>query len=169
MPIPNPVHLLEQADRLISPPRGGAPRQTDLRRAISSAYYAVFHAVIAEAADSVVGRTHRESPRYALAYRSGDHRALMKLCDDIRKTTLPKRYDNYSPKDGFGADLVALATAVADLQEKRHSAEYDPLFRVSSSDAVSAVATARVALQRFGSASRASKKDFLFLLIFSSR
>jgi len=47
-------------------PRGGAPRQADLRRAISSAYYAVFHAIMAEAADDFVGSTHRHTPRYAL-------------------------------------------------------------------------------------------------------
>jgi hypothetical protein len=46
----NPEHLLEQAERLIEPPPAGPPRQVDIRRAISSAYYAVFHATLAAAA-----------------------------------------------------------------------------------------------------------------------
>ncbi len=169
MAILNPEHLLDQADRLVAPPGGGAPRQADLRRAISSAYYAIFHAVIAEAADNLVGRKYRESPRYALVYRSIDHKSLRKLCEDIQKTTLPAKYSAYSPTGGFGGDLVALATAVVDLQEKRHLADYDPLFRVRTSDAVSAVATARAAIQRFKGASRTPRKDFLLLLAFSPR
>ncbi len=86
MAVLNPDHLLDQADRLITPPGGGAPRQADLRRAISNAYYAVFHAVVAQAADDFVGITHRASPRYGLVYRSIDHKSLRKLCEDVKKT-----------------------------------------------------------------------------------
>lgn len=76
MPAPNPEHLLDQADHLIAPPAIGAPRHTDLRRAISNAYYAVFHTVLAQAADTFVGKTNRKSELYALLYRSIDHGAL---------------------------------------------------------------------------------------------
>lgn len=169
MPILNPEHLLDQADRLLRPQGGGAPRQADLRRAISNAYYAVFHAVVTEAADELVGKAYRTSPRYALAYRSIDHRSLRELCGDIRKLTLPAKYSAYSPRGGFGPDLVALANAVVDLQEKRHLADYDPLYRVNISDAVLAVATARSALQRFSAANRSSRKMFVSLLAFSPR
>ena len=127
MAVLNPDHLLEQADGLIVPPGGGAPRQADLRRAISNAYYAVFHAVVTQAADELVGKTNRTTPRYALVYRSIDHSSLRKVCENVDKKTLPQKYSKYSPKGGFGPDLTALANAVVDLQEKRHSADYDPL------------------------------------------
>ncbi len=168
MAVVNPDHLLDQAERLITPPGGGAPRQADLRRAISSAYYAVFHAVLTEAADDFVGKTHRATSRYALVYRSVDHTSLRKLCEHI-KTSLPPKYTKHSPSGGFGADLIALATAVVDLQEKRHLADYDPLFSVRTSDAVLAAATARTALTRFRNANRVSRKAFLSLLVFSPR
>jgi hypothetical protein len=74
--IPNAEHFFEQAERLIAPVRPGATRQVDLRRAISSAYYAVFHGVLAAAADEFVGRTKRAALEYSLAYRSIDHRTL---------------------------------------------------------------------------------------------
>ena len=109
MPVLNPDHLLEQADRLIAPPGGGAPRQADLRRAISNAYYGVFHAIVTEAADDFVGKTQRQTPRYALLYRSIDHRSLRTLCEDVVKTTLPAKYSKYQPSGGFGPDLLALA------------------------------------------------------------
>ena len=169
MSVLNPDHLLEQADRLITPPGGGAPRQADLRRAISNAYYAVFHAVAAQAADDIVGRTHRPNPRYALVYRSINHKSLRELCEEIKKTNLRAKYSAYSPKGGFGPDLIALASAVIELQEKRHLADYDTLFRVRMSDAVLAVATGRTALDRFRNASRTSRKAFLSLLVFSPR
>ena len=169
MSVLNPDHLLDQADRLIAPPGGGAPRQADLRRAISNAYYALFHAIATEAADDFAGRTQRQGSRYALVYRSIAHGSLRRLCEDVAKTKPPTKYDAYVPKTGFGADLIAVAAAVIDLQENRHQADYDPLFRVRMSDAVSAVATARTALARFRNANRAARKAFISLAVFSPR
>src|SRR3954447_18366331 len=161
MPVVNPNHLLDQADRLIAPPVGGAPRQADLRRAISAAYYCVFHAIAAEAADTFIGRTQRQSALYELIYRTIDHRLLRKLCEDMAKPTMPAKYSKYVPTSGFGMDLVAVATAVADLQENRHRADYDPHLRVQMSDAILAVTTSRTALALFRSANRTRRKVFL--------
>ncbi len=169
MPVLNLDHLLEHADRLIAPPGRGAPRQADLRRAISNAYYGVFHAVVTEAVDHFVGRTQRQTPIYGLVYRSIEHKSLRGLCEDVKKETLPKKYSKYEPTGGFGQDLIALAAAVVDLQERRYLADYDPLFRVETSDAVLAVATGRMALARFGNANRARRTAFLSLLVFSPR
>src|ERR1700751_1842071 len=84
----NPDHLFEQADKLISPPPAGPPRQVDIRRAISAAYYGVFHAVLAAAADQFVGVTKRSTSQYGLVYRSVDHLWLKKLCEEVKKPTL---------------------------------------------------------------------------------
>ena len=169
MALLNPSHLLEQAEQLVAPPAGGAPRQADLRRAISNAYYAVFHTVISRAADDFIGKTQRQNPRYALVYRSIDHRTLRELCKEIQKPNPTAKLRPYVPKSGLGADLRALAAAVVDLQEKRHLADYDPLYRVRLSDASLAVATARTAIQRFDAANRSARKMFLSLLAFSPR
>jgi hypothetical protein len=167
MPVINPDHLLEQADRLVAPPAVGAPRQADLRRAISTAYYALFHALLTAAADDFVGQNHRQSTRYELAYRSIGHIAAhsMRGCQQANTA----RYTKYEPVGGFGADLGAAAKAFVELQEKRHSADYDPLFRVGTSDAVLAVATSRAALARFRNAPRPRRKAFLSLIVFSPR
>jgi hypothetical protein len=117
----NPDHLFEQADRLISARSGGAPRQADLRRAISTVYYAVFHTIVTAAADDFLGRAQRATTRYALLYRSVDHPHLRRLCEDVAKDTPPKRYSSFLPKGGFGPDLIAVATAFGELQEKRYS------------------------------------------------
>src|ERR1700691_52999 len=86
----NPDHLFEQAEKLIEGP--GRPRQVDLRRAISSAYYGLFHAILTAAADEVIGRTRRSSRNYSLAYRSVDHRALRALCAEVQRPTLSSKF-----------------------------------------------------------------------------
>jgi hypothetical protein len=175
MPVLNPDHLLDQADRLIAPPGGGAPRQTDLRRAISNAYYSLFHAILAEASDDFVGRTKRQTPRYSLVYRSMDHAPLRGLCnvvtsEDYKKNRkLPPKYVLHEPAGGFGSDLIEMATAFSDLQEKRHLADYDPLYRVRMSDALLAVATARTALERFRNANVQKRRAFISLAVFKPR
>ena len=169
MAVLNPDHLFDQADRLTTPPAGGAPRQADLRRSISSVYYGIFHAVLTEAADDFVGRTKRHTLRYALLYRSINHRTLRAICEELAKTNLPDKYRRFEPRGGFGPDLKALAAAVIELQEKRHSADYDPHYRASLSDAVLAVKAGRTALVRFRSANRTKRKAFLSLIVFSPR
>src|ERR1051326_8403917 len=84
----DPEHLLEQAQRLAEPPSAGPPRQVDVRRAISAAYYAVFHATLAAAADQFVGVTKRATSQYALVYRSVDHKTLRELCLEAKRTQL---------------------------------------------------------------------------------
>jgi len=49
----NPNHLFEQANKLITI-QVGPPRRVDIRRAISAAYYATFHATITAAADQLL-------------------------------------------------------------------------------------------------------------------
>lgn len=152
---------------MIAPVGVGAPRQADLKRAISTAYYAVFHAVLTEASDEFVGKTQRQSPRYALVYRSVGHGQLKSLCVDISKRTPPTKYRPYIPPGGFGPDVQAFATALADLQEKRHTADYDPLARFSRADALFAASTARNAVARLASAGGQKKKAFLTLVAFT--
>src|SRR5271155_41415 len=88
----NPDHLFEQAEKLIAPPPAGPPRQVDVRRAISAAYYGLFHAIIAAPADQFVGKAKRSSSLYGLVYRSVDHRRLRVLCEEVKRPKLGTKY-----------------------------------------------------------------------------
>jgi hypothetical protein len=165
----NPEHLFEQADALIRPSPAGPPRQVNLRRAISAAYYGIFHAAVTAATDLFIGAVHRGTKQYGLVYRSVDHRWLRELCEQAQKQTLPGRFSAYAPQSGFGSDIAAFATAVIELQEKRHRADCDPLIRVNSADAILAVTTARAALARLQQADPASRQAFLTFLLFRPR
>ncbi len=162
-------HLLDQAAKLVVPPPAGPPRQVDVRRAISAAYYAVFHHVLTAGADAFVGVTKRGSPHYALLYRSVDHRSLRELCSEVRKQKPNRKYQQYAPADGFGADIKAFSTALIDLQEQRHAADYDPSILVRTYDAKLAIATAQNAIKRFYHADIDQQKSFLTLLLFPPR
>jgi uncharacterized protein (UPF0332 family) len=164
----NPDHLFEQAERLITI-AVGPPRQVDIRRAISAAYYAVFHATISAAADEFIGTTNRDKSRYGLAYRSVSHAWIRELCKEVQKQNPSNKFKPYVPSTGFGSNINAFAAAVVELQEKRHAADYDVMIRMNKSDAVLAISTARAALGRLDGASEPEKLAFLSLLLFSPR
>ncbi len=61
------------------------PRQADLKRAISTAYYALFHAIARDAADLLVG-TGKDRPDKAWkqVYRALDHGPAKTACGQLR-------------------------------------------------------------------------------------
>lgn len=161
----NPNHLLDQAERLLTPTRPGFSRQADLKRAISNAYYALFHFVLRAVADEFVGAGQRRSARYALIYRSIDHRTLRDLAVEAKKRQASQRFAAYVPKGGFEAKLVEFSESVSALRDKRHAADYDPLARFAAADARNAIDMARDAVRQFGEAGEEQRKMYLSLLL----
>ncbi len=119
----NPEHLLEQADLLINRP--GRPRQANLRRAVSTAYYAVFHYTVKSAAELVVGLSARRSTPevYARVYRAIDHGDLRNRLNETRVRSI-------------SSNIGKFARAVIQLQQERHRADYDPFHKASKADAI---------------------------------
>lgn len=170
MAILNSDHLLEQAELLLQTKRSnGLVRQADRRRAISTAYYAVFHFILTAAADQFVGKIARRTPRYALVYRAVDHNDVKNLCAAISRERVDERFAKYAPSNGFGDNIREFASLMLELREKRHAADYDPSHWVKITDASTAVAAARSAILRFEKASLPRRKAFLTLLLFKPR
>ncbi|MBX9642638.1 MAG: hypothetical protein K2W91_00880 [Novosphingobium sp.] len=170
MAVLNHSHLLQQADHLLQPNgKTHLVRQVDRRRAISAAYYAVFHFVLSSFADEFVGARYRTDSRYALAYRSVDHNKLASLCKGISSQRGLEKFGTYFPKAGFGPNILEFASLLPELKELRNSADYDPSHWVTLASAKSAVKSASSAIKRFESASAARRKAFLTLLAFPPR
>lgn len=116
----NPQHLLERADRTNAGP--GRPRQVDLRRGVSDAYYAMFHSLTGAIA---VQALPNMPPDVAMAYRRTlRHGALRDVCERIAKSkNLPKPavLSTLATQD---ADVRLVAQTFVDLQEERHLADY---------------------------------------------
>lgn len=114
-----PRELLETAQYLA---RRKADRQTpaDLRRAVSTAYYALFHLLVGDA----VGRmTTDEGDRADLA-RGFEHRDMKKACHGVLAQSLPFPLPLLLGLP-LGPELPSVATAFVKLQDERHLADYD--------------------------------------------
>lgn len=74
--------LLEQA-RHLSRRDKGKPRQSNLRRAVSGAYYSVFHLLCEDASGTFVGRGVKDAPLRQLVTRAFVHTQMREACLDV--------------------------------------------------------------------------------------
>jgi hypothetical protein len=97
----------------------GRPTQVTLRRAVSTAYYALFHALAGNCADMLIGtsKSSRSKHAWAEVYRSPSHGAARSACED--RAVISR----------FPDEIVSFAAAFADMQGKRNAADYDPTAR----------------------------------------
>ncbi|MCK4660415.1 MAG: hypothetical protein KAV82_12905 [Phycisphaerae bacterium] len=81
--------LLSQARRLarLDPKR---PRQGNLRRTVSSAYYALFHYPIDQATRVTLGTSNDRRPYRDFLARSFEHGSMSKACRSFAGGTLPR-------------------------------------------------------------------------------
>ena len=134
-----PLDLITTARRLVTTPGSQRPRQSDLKRAVSTVYYALFHALCRNCADCLIGTTgaDRSAPAWVQAYRSVDHGFAKGQC---KNQSIIKR---------FPVDIQDFANLFVLLQEKRHDADYDPVSRFARSDVVEWIDAAEQSLKAF--------------------
>ncbi|MGE8131661.1 hypothetical protein ACQKQD_32385 [Methylobacterium sp. NPDC080182] len=148
--------LIETARRLCAS-RSKRPRQSDLKRAISTAYNALFHAVAQTNADRLIGvGANRADKAWRHTYRAMNHGEAKKACAQLQGL-------------GFPADLVQVGLAFRSLQEDRHSADYDPFHRVSLQDARSAIREAETGIAKLRAASKKDQTAFAVQLLLKAR
>ena len=120
-----PKDLLDQADHLVKkePKR---PKQASLRRAVSAAYYALFHLLTEAAARRLIPGTggDREALRVILR-RAFGHGEMAAISKSFRSGSPPARWQDVLGVTGLTADVRKVADAFVDLQEARHEADYD--------------------------------------------
>ena len=121
--------LLEQAHHLATREEG-EPKQASLRRAVSTAYYALFHLLI----DEAVSQWSVERQRSILA-RTFDHGKMKSICEDHLKSFYS------SGQLSSGVQLKNVAQTFVQLQEQRHTADYDNAFIWSKTNAIGAIDT----------------------------
>jgi hypothetical protein len=126
------------------------PKQANLRRAISSAYYAVFHLLVDEACRVQIGTQHNQAPFRQVLGRAFAHGGIKDACKSFGGGTLKKSVGKGLPV-GFTvpAEIRKLATTFVDLQEKRHLADYDLAERFKRSDVLVLTAEVRKQSEHF--------------------
>ena len=115
-----PEQLIAQAEFLV---RGTDSSETNVRRAVSSAYYALFHLLVRNA----VANWNHADLRSRLA-RMFDHKRMKDASTAILKemgnARNPESLDP-DPEQTIRFKLATVAQAFVDLQQARYRADYD--------------------------------------------
>lgn len=144
-------HIIEQGR--------GRPSQASLRRALSTVYHALFHALARNGADELVGKTGalRASAAWQLAYRGIEHGRAKTV---FRNASLMTQF---SPAiQDFGDFFVAM-------QQRRQLADYHPDEHFAKSFVVSDIDDAERLIARFRASSATDRRTLSSHILFKSR
>jgi len=146
MPI-NPPELLSLSRHLVDR-NPGAQIEGDLRRAISTAYYAVFHLLITAAMSNIV-KDIAFRPRLGRAFQHGQ---MKNFCEEYFRKNPDKATD----------ELLLIADAFRELHAAREEAEYDGTVTVEHAYSASKVKQAEAAFNAWLTAEeQPTATDFL--------
>ena len=167
--MPSSTDLLTVA-RFLS--RAGAqppPSDAHLRRAVSTAYYAVFHNVLRAAAKRFMGADQEATAGYAILYRGFDHRRMKEICEALQPSTIKAKYAYHLRRTAVSQDMRDFAGAFPALQDARHHADYDPAAVFLPSDVSSLIDAAEVAMDAFDRTAPDEQADVLALMLVGAR
>jgi len=112
--------------------------EADLRRGVSTAYYALFHLLIHEAMARIVADPTLRSR----VSRSLEHGKMKQVCQEYSGATVSAGVLTVRPGFAIAPQLQDIGTAFVDLQQARHDADYDTATPLAHADADLKVMTA---------------------------
>ena len=132
------------------------PSQANLRRAVSTAYHAMFHCLAGTAADLLIGRNRSEA--WHRAYRALEHGSAKSACR------------NRQAMQRFPPEIQGVADTFVALQKARQGADYALDGGVYlKSDILGDVASAEYAITQFEQAGAQRRRDFAAHVLFRRR
>ena len=133
--------------------------QSHLKRAVSTAYYAMFHAICASAAELLqgVGTDPAASAAWLQAYRGPEHTHARNQCR------------NSGLMAPFPTEVKEFARVFVENQGYRNQADYNPLFDFSSSDVSQIIEDAEIAIDNFLSAPAPIRRAFAVTVLLRNR
>ena len=132
------------------------PTQANLRRAVSTAYYAVFHSLARTAADGLIGqKTGKEA--WHQVYRALEHGKARSACSNKQAMKI------------FPIEIREFAETFVELQINRHNADYSYDARYAKEDAMSAIYRAARAIDQLKGTNIADRRRFVVHLLFKQR
>ena len=137
----------------------GRPRQTDLCRAVSTAYYAMFHALAQCCADLLAGSTPnaRSNPAWRQTYRALEHGLARQQCS------------NQAVMRRFPPEIRRFGDVFVAMQRERHAADYDPGITFSRDRVRQFVDQVEDAIAEFNAADRGHRRAFSIYVLFRPR
>ncbi len=157
----NPPELIAVARALVNGViAGGAPAShTELRRAVSCVYYAMFHALAASNANTLVGASPADQQRWAWqqTYRAADHRAAR---NKLSRASLGSR---------FPIAIRVFGEVFALAQRRRHTADYDPHSEFYANDVIDLIERVEATINDFNQTTDDIRRDLAIHILTSVR
>ena len=155
----NPARLINIATQLALSSSDTPERQDDLRRAVSTAYYAMFHALANSNANALVGApaNNDDAMAWNRAYRALEH-------GDARR-----RFRHTGHMDPFPRVVKEFAATFNRLQGERYAADYNPDHTFTLSGALWIIDQARQGIIRFAGASPEVRRNLATYILFGNR
>jgi len=161
--------LLRVSRRLLtrsSGQRGRLPNAR-IRRSISTLYYALFHFLLDEAGNRLVGSQKDMRRRRRIFIRTFTHAGIKTALDKVKGRNIDSTVEDFFRAQGAGAIPVTtplfaqnLAKLFLDAQRQRHDADYDLNEQLSETDAKLLLARVSRAIADWQSANSAIDRDF---------
>lgn len=147
------------------------PRQASLRRAVSTAYYALFHLLIRSAVEAQVGfgptSTHRDIGETVARWFT--HAQIAAICRQFSGPLVPSKLRKALPglAQGVAAspELQGVAQAFLELQEARHDADYNSAARYSRQEVLTLVSQTERAFRDWSDAAADPFRPIFLLLM----
>jgi uncharacterized protein (UPF0332 family) len=148
------------------------PRQANLLRAVSTAYYAVFHYLIDEACCVQIGtQNSQKEHRYALA-RAFAHTSMKDACKSFNGGTLKEAIIKGMPRDENGhypipVEIRDIAGTFVELQEMRHQADYDLSEQFRKADVLKLIEQAKSHIEKFQALAVSDTRKFFLACLWA--
>ena len=154
----NPFDFIATARAMAAMSARGRPRQSDLRRIVSTAYYALFHCLALCCADMLVGgpSADRSRPAWNQAYRALQHGFARQRCEHRNVSVFP-------------GEIQYFARVFVEMQQDRHCADYDPDVSFIKADVMQLIDLAEDAIHRFQRASARDRRAFAVYVLLPAR
>lgn len=163
--MPDASDLLAVARLLAQPPAS----DTALRRAVPTAYYALFHKLLRDAAQAFIGPGNETTAGYAILYRGFDHGHMRSVCEALQVPMLKARWRVALKRQAMSQQIQDFAATFITLQERRHTADYDPAAMFLASEVLAVVDEAERAIIAFDGAPPIERLDVLAMLMVKAR
>ncbi|TAN21813.1 MAG: hypothetical protein EPN33_09115 [Acidobacteria bacterium] len=148
-----PNKLLEHARSELAYSGQNKPRQADLHRAVSTAYYAAFHSLSQTVASEFVPAASKET-RLVFA-RAIDHGKAKDICAAWSSCSDPV--------------LRKFAAALKNLYQQRTDCDYNLQYKISKAETLVAITEAAGAMQSLDRADPGLRRDFLAAVLLKRR
>lgn len=157
--------LLEQAEHLARR-ESAKPRQASLRRALSAAYYALFHHLVDESRTFLLGRARQRAHLRDVLARSYEHRRMFDAAQEVARSKSPW----LEATARVSGDLRKVAQTFAQSQRDRHAADYDLARKFTRIEVLTAITRVRHALTLWQRVKREPQAEaFLMALLLKGR